>query len=117
MGDGTPLNTRALIEFAISDPGAFVKRRFGGTGEPMESVTAWGARAVEIALADRLRSKEDAGRIAMLEDAVVGAATLWFEEEKDASKAGYLSECLHETASEIVRTVPRLAGAYKGADQ
>lgn len=61
------------------------------------------------------RSAADEAYIAMLEDAVVGAAVLWFgEKPAGGPDQGYLSECLHLTASQIVNTVPRLKGAYKG---
>jgi hypothetical protein len=53
-------------------------------------------------------------RIAMLTDTVVMAAALWFEEIKDPREADYASECLHETATDLVKTTPRLKGAFKG---
>ena len=54
--------------------------------------------------------------IAMLEDTVVTAASVLFD-EVTGSEANYGTEVVHEMASEIVKTVPRLAGGYKGADQ
>ena len=63
-----------------------------------------------------MTAREKAAYIAMLEDSVVAAAVLWFgEAEPNSSHADYLSEGLHEMASEICNTVPRLKGAYKGA--
>jgi hypothetical protein len=59
---------------------------------------------------------ETAAYIAMLEDTAVAAACVLFG-EVTGSKANYLTEGIHEMASEIVRTVPRLAGVYKGADR
>lgn len=59
--------------------------------------------------------RETAGYVAELEDAVVGAAAVIFE-EITGSEANYGTECIHLMASRIVNTVPRLAGAYKGAD-
>lgn len=57
------------------------------------------------------------GYIAQLEDAVVASAALWFDEIPPGPQQDYASECLHLAASEIVKTTPRLKGAYKGADQ
>jgi len=57
-----------------------------------------------------------AAYIAMLEDSVIAAACLWFGEVPAGSQADYLSEGLHGMASELVRTVPRLNGAFKGVD-
>jgi hypothetical protein len=54
------------------------------------------------------------GRLVMLTDMVVTAAALWFEQITDRREADYASECLHETASELVKTTPRLKGAFKG---
>lgn len=59
--------------------------------------------------------RETAGYVAELEDTVVGAACILFGEVK-GSQADYGTECIHAMASRIVNTVPRLAGAYKGAD-
>jgi hypothetical protein len=64
-------------------------------------------------VADRIRELE--AKVAMLTDTVVMAACLWFG-EMEGSEANYASEVLHETASDLVRNNPRLAGAYKGAD-
>lgn len=59
------------------------------------------------------RSREDAAYIAMLEDTVVAAATVLFGGGTGPESEGYLTEGIHLMASEIVRTVPRLAGAWK----
>ncbi len=42
------------------------------------------------------------------------AAALWFEQIKDEREAGYASESLHETATDLVSDNPRLKGAFKG---
>lgn len=61
--------------------------------------------------------RETAAYIAQLEDTVVMAAALWFEEIKPgSSEAGYASECLHEMASDVIKRTPRLTGGYKGAE-
>lgn len=70
---------------------------------------------------DRIRELEAErdtlkAKAAMLTDTVVMAAKLWFGEYTNESERDYASECLHETASDLVRNNPRLAGAYKGAD-
>lgn len=52
-------------------------------------------------------------KIAMLTDTVVMAAELWFEEIKDPREADYASECLAETAADLVKANPRLKGAFK----
>jgi hypothetical protein len=54
------------------------------------------------------------GRLVMLTDMVVTAAALWFDQIKDQREADYASECLHETASDLVKTNPRLRGAFDG---
>jgi hypothetical protein len=53
-------------------------------------------------------------KIAMLTDTVVMAAELWFDEIKDQREADYASECLHETAADLVKANPRLKGAFRG---
>lgn len=58
--------------------------------------------------------RDIAAKNAMLTDTVVMAAALWFEEIKDQREADYASECLHETATDLVKTTPRLKGAFKG---
>jgi hypothetical protein len=63
------------------------------------------------------RSKLDraaASYIAVLEDTVVAAARVLFDEVK-GPEANYATEVVHGTASQIVNVVPRLAGAYRGA--
>lgn len=50
-------------------------------------------------------------KIAMLTDTVVMAAELWFEEIKDDRERDYASECLHETAADLVKSTPK--GAFK----
>lgn len=64
---------------------------------------------------DRIRELE--AQVAMLTDTVVMAACLWFDEIPAGSERNYASEVLHLTASDLVRNNPRLAGAYKGADE
>lgn len=54
------------------------------------------------------------GQLVMLTDAVVTAAALWFEQIEDQREADYASECLHETASDLVKNNPRLKGAFDG---
>ena len=53
------------------------------------------------------------GLNAMLTDTVVMAAALHFEQIKSASEEGYASEVLHETAAQLVKENPRLAGSFK----
>ena len=52
-------------------------------------------------------------RNAWLTDTIVMAAELWFEEITDPSERDYASECLHETAADLVKSTPRLKGAFK----
>jgi hypothetical protein len=52
------------------------------------------------------------GENAMLTDAVVGAAALWFA-QIDSPLADYASESLHEMAADLVRKNPRLAGSFR----
>lgn len=54
------------------------------------------------------------GQEAFLTDAVVAAAALWFEEITDPGERDYASECLHETATDLVAANPRLKGAFTG---
>ena len=61
------------------------------------------------------RVRELEGEVAMLADTVVMAACLWFGEITSGSERDYASEVLHETASDLVATYPRLRGGYKGA--
>lgn len=60
--------------------------------------------------------RELEAKVAMLTDTVVMAACLWFGETTGGER-DYASEVLHLTASDLVRDNPRLAGAYKGADE
>lgn len=55
-------------------------------------------------------------REAWLTDTVVMAAELWFGQITDQREADYASECLHETAADLVKTTPRLKGAFKADD-
>lgn len=75
------------------------------------SPTARLATPITITLDD---AKAILGREAQLTDAVVMAAALWFGEVKDERESAYASEALHETATDLVNTSPRLAGAFKG---
>ena len=43
----------------------------------------------------------------------LNAHELWFEEIKDPREADYASECLAETAADLVKANPRLKGAFK----
>lgn len=54
------------------------------------------------------------GREAWLTDTVVTGAALWFEEIKDPRERDYASECLAETAADLVKANPRLKGALPG---
>lgn len=51
-------------------------------------------------------------QVAMLTDMVVTAAALWFDQIESASERDYASECLHETATDLVKANPRLKGAF-----
>lgn len=53
------------------------------------------------------------GREALLTDAVVMAAALWFEQIEDQRERDYASESLHEAAADLVNDNPRLKGAFK----
>lgn len=55
------------------------------------------------------------GESAMLTDAVVMGAALWFGHIK-GGEADYASEVLHETAVELVKANPRLAGAFPASE-
>lgn len=59
----------------------------------------------------RLRGQE-----AMLTDAVVMAAGLWFKRIPPGRERDYASECLHETAVSLVKENPRLKGAFPTDD-
>jgi len=60
-------------------------------------------------------SRTEDAYIAMLEDAVVAAACVVFDQVPSESEEGYLTEGLHEMALDICRSVPRLRGAFKDA--
>ncbi len=62
------------------------------------------------------QAKAILGREALLTDAVVMAAALWFEQIEDPRERDYASESLHETAAELVAANPRLKGAFKGGE-
>lgn len=50
---------------------------------------------------------------AQLEDAVVAAACVVFDQVPSKSEESYLTENLHEMALDICRRTPRLRGAFK----
>lgn len=55
---------------------------------------------------------EQQARLAMLTDAVVAAAALYFNQIDDPRERDYASEALHETAAERVAAEPRLRGTF-----
>lgn len=62
--------------------------------------------------ADQREIAQLRAQVAMLTDAVVGAAALWFGQIQNSSERDAMSEELHETAADLVKNNPRLAGAF-----